>query len=866
MKDATPKTIQLSEYQVPDYRVKEIHLTFELGKTKTKVKTSMKVSASGAAGKPLVLNGEELELNSVTLNGQKLEESHYKLADELLTIPDVPGEFTLEIENTVNPEKNTALDGLYYSGGMFCTQNEPEGFRRITFYVDRPDNLAVFTTKIIADKAECPVLLSNGNPIGSGELEDGRHWVEWNDPHPKPSYLYALVAGDLGLVEDFYTTTSGRKVKLQFFVDKGNESKCDHAMESLKKSMKWDEDRFGLEYDLDIYMIVAVDSFNMGAMENKGLNVFNSAYVLAKPESATDNDYFGIEAVIGHEYFHNWTGNRITCRDWFQLTLKEGLTVFRDQEFSSDMNSRGVNRINNVRGLRSHQFVEDAGPTAHPIRPASYIEINNFYTATVYEKGAEVIGMIYTLLGKEGFRKGMDKYFELFDGGAVTTDDFIHAMSVANGDFEFAQFKNWYSQAGTPSVKAVGSYNPEKKSYSLSLTQTCPETPGLKNDKPFFIPLSLGLLGPDGSDLVSKVINFTEKQQTFEFEDVSFKPVLSLNRDFTAPIRLETENTPEELAFLMAHDSDLFNRYEGGQVLAQAMMLEMISAKQNGNALEVSPLFIEAFGKVLTDGGIDNEFKALALTLPSEKVLQQELEIIDFEAIHHVREFVLVTLAGKFRNEFRGLYSNLNNGKAYAFNPADMGDRSLKNTCLGYLMTLADVEVDQLCLEQFNKGGNMTDQLAALANLVNKDVPERKIAVDAFYQQWEKETLVMQKWLAVQATSQLEDTFELVQKLQESPIYDAKVPNLVRSLVGRFCANDLQFHHSSGRGYTFIADKIIALDSVNPQMASSLARGFKYYERVKEENRALMETELKRILNTEGLSKNTFEITSKILG
>ena len=572
MKTETPKVIKLNEYEKPNFMVLSIDLVIHLDNTQTLVQSKMKIKSNQDKGvSPLVLNGEELTLKSVTLNGKKLSATEYVIANDLLTIVDAPNEFTLEIENSINPEANKTLDGLYKSGTIFCTQNEPEGFRRITYYIDRPDNMAKFTTKIIADKKLYPVLLSNGNPTARGDLEGGKHFVTWEDPFKKPSYLYALVAGDLGSIKDTYKTTSGRVVALEIYCDKGNEDKCYHAMESLKKSMKWDEDRFGLEYDLDIYMIVAVDAFNMGAMENKGLNIFNSAYVLANPKSATDGNFYGIESVIGHEYFHNWTGNRVTCRDWFQLTLKEGLTVFRDQEFSADLNSRNVERIQSVLGLRSHQFAEDAGPTSHPIKPESYMEINNFYTSTIYEKGAEVIRMIQTLLGVDGFRKGMDKYFELFDGQAVRTEDFIFAMSEANNKFDFTQFKNWYNQNGTPMVNATTQYDSAKKQFKLTLTQTLPKNT-IANAQPFHIPFKVGLVGSNGSDLVNKTLELKKESEEFIFDNINERPIASLNRDFSAPIKLGSDLSFNDQIFLMAHDSDSFNRFEATQVVATKIM------------------------------------------------------------------------------------------------------------------------------------------------------------------------------------------------------------------------------------------------------------------------------------------------------
>ncbi len=640
MKTELPTVIKLNEYKTPNYQVQTIDLTVTLHNTETHVYSKMKILRSEHnVVSPLVLNGEELLLKSIIINGKKLNATDYTLESDLLKIHDVPADFTLEIENTINPEANKTLDGLYKSGSIFCTQNEPEGFRRITYYIDRPDNMAKFTTKIIADKLLYPVLLSNGNPIARGELDNGQHFVTWEDPFKKPSYLYALVAGDLGSIKDTYKTSSGRTIALEIYCDKGNENKCHFAMESLKKSMKWDEDRFGLEYDLDIYMIVAVDAFNMGAMENKGLNIFNSAYVLADQKSATDSNFYGIESVIGHEYFHNWTGNRVTCRDWFQLTLKEGLTVFRDQEFSADMNSRNVERIQSVLGLRAAQFAEDAGPTSHPIKPETYMEINNFYTSTIYEKGAEVIRMIQTLLGVDGFRKGMDKYFELFDGQAVRTEDFIHAMSVANNHFDFTQFKNWYKQNGTPLLHATTKFDSDKKQFTLNLKQSLPAN-AKAEALPYHMPIRVGLIGADGSDLVNKVLELKEFSQDFIFDNIATKPIASINRDFSAPVKLSSDLSFDDQIFLMANDSDAFNRFEAAQVVSLKILLGLVESARKNETLTLDPKYIAAFGKILNDNSIDEAFKALSMTLPAEGIIHQEQEVIYYPETLIAREFV----------------------------------------------------------------------------------------------------------------------------------------------------------------------------------------------------------------------------------
>lgn len=866
MKTDAPKIIKLSEYKKPDYLVETIDLVVNLNSSATLIQSKMKVKRNSKDVTALVLNGEELKLHSVKINGENITDYVHSTETHSLTINTVPEEFILEIENEINPEANKTLDGLYKSGSIFCTQNEPEGFRRITFYVDRPDNMAKFTTKIIADKSLYPVLLSNGNPIARGELPGGKHFVTWEDPFKKPAYLYALVAGDLGLIKDSYTTTSGRKVALEIYCDKGNENKCHYAMESLKKSMKWDEDRFGLEYDLDIYMIVAVDAFNMGAMENKGLNIFNSAYVLADQKSATDSNFYGIESVIGHEYFHNWTGNRITCRDWFQLTLKEGLTVFRDQEFSADMNSRSVERIQSVQGLRAAQFAEDAGPTSHPIKPETYMEINNFYTATIYEKGSEVIRMIQTLLGVDGFRKGMDKYFELFDGQAVRTEDFIHAMSVANNNFDFTQFKNWYSQNGTPHLHATSKYDSQLKKFTLTLTQSfAPNT--ISDAKNYHMPVRVGLVAANGSDLTTKVLELKEKTQEFVFENILERPIASINRDFSAPVKLTTDLSFDDELFLMGHDSDTFNRFEAAQVVSMKILLELIEAKKAGRACVLNPKYIEAFGKILNDAKIDEAFKALSISIPSEGILHQEQSEIYYSETESVRNFVRKTLATHHHEVLFKLYKSVDQGSEYKLDPKSMGQRDLKNKCLSMLSLVEGDLYKNLGFSQFKSATNMTDELGALGVLVETNSTHKKEALELFYKKWKNETLVMQKWLGVQMMATDDSVFDALLELERNEVYDKTIPNLVRSLLGTFVAsNKVQFNHPSGRGYKLIAERILELDKLNPQMASRLASGYKDMARVPQNLKALMKGELEKILKTDGLSKNVFEIVSKILG
>ncbi|OIQ17033.1 MAG: aminopeptidase N [Bacteriovorax sp. MedPE-SWde] len=871
MKGETPQAKFLKDYKEPTHLVSELYLTFDLHDTQTKVKNEMKVKH--LSGTSLLLDGEELTFVSAKVNGELVSTDNLKFVENTLEIINLPeSDFDLVIENTIDPKANTALDGLYMSSGIFCTQNEPEGFRRITYFIDRPDNLSVYTTKVIADKSQCPILLSNGNLVDSGELENGKHFAIWNDPFPKPAYLYALVAGDLGMVQDSYTTGSGREIDLRIYVDKGNESKCNHAMESLKNSMKWDEERFGLEYDLDIYMVVAVDSFNMGAMENKGLNIFNSAYVLADRETATDDNFFGIESVIGHEYFHNWTGNRVTCRDWFQLTLKEGLTVFRDQEFSADLNSRAVCRINDVNGLRGHQFTEDGGPTAHPIKPKSYIEMNNFYTSTIYEKGSEVIRMIHTLLGEEGFRKGMDKYFELFDGQAVTTEDFVHSMSVANNDYDFSQFMLWYDQAGTPVVNVESSYNKDAKELTLKVAQSCPATPGQDTKKPFHMPLAIGLVTESGSDLVLNlkdangqddisrgVLNLRKESEEFVFTGVSEKVVPSINRQFSAPIRLRTDLSNDDMAFLMGSDSDEFNRFESCNVYAKDLLLKMCATEN----YELDEKFANAWGKVLTDSKIDEAFKSVCLSLPSVGELAQEQAIHNYAGLKRSVDFLEKALAERFETELRNVYSELNVVEEFKVDAASMGKRSLKGRVLSLIGALDNGQ--EIVRTQYNESTNMTDRMSSMRTSVfNGHNSSQEVLAD-FYKRFKDNTLVMQKWFMTQASGQDDSTYDNVIKLLDSDVYDKNVPNLVRSLIGAFARNEVQFNHESGRGIKFISAQIKEIDGINPQVASRLASAFRDLKHMPKNLQDIARAELEGIVKIEGLSKNVYEIVSKTL-
>ncbi|MGY0712482.1 aminopeptidase N [Azospirillum argentinense] len=881
MDKGTPKAIRLQDYRPPAHLIDTVDLFFDLGEEVTTVRAQLGLrrnpACDGAAALPLTLDGQRLELVSVALNGQPLGDADYTVTPDHLTVHSVPETFTLETVVRIKPQENTALEGLYKSSGNFCTQCEAEGFRKITYFADRPDVMARYTTTITADKARYPVLLSNGNLIESGDLPDGRHRAVWEDPFPKPCYLFALVAGTLVHQEDRFRTASGRDVTLRIYVEPGNEDKVDHAMRSLIKSMRWDEEVFGLEYDLDIFNIVAVGDFNMGAMENKSLNVFNTKYILAKPETATDQDFLGIEAVVAHEYFHNWTGNRVTCRDWFQLSLKEGLTVFRDQEFSSDMNSRAVKRIADVQRLRTVQFPEDSGAMAHPVRPDSYVEINNFYTPTVYDKGSEVIRMYHTLLGPQGFRKGMDLYFQRHDGQAVTCDDFAAAMSDATG-VDLTQFKRWYRQAGTPELDVTGAYDEAAKTYRLTVKQTVPPTPGQPVKEPMHIPLVMGLLGPDGADLplgltgeaepagTSRTLHITEAEQTFTFVDVPARPVPSLLRGFSAPVKLRADLTDGDLTFLMANDSDAFNRWEAGQTLATRLLLSLVADRQAGRELVLPQSFIDAVGAVLKDADQDPAFAAQALVLPTESYLGTQMEVIDPDAIHAVREFARRRLAEALRPGWLDTHRRNAGNEPFSVDAAAIGRRALKNLCLAYLMALEDEEALGLCLGQYRGAQAMTDVMAALQFLSNSNAPERDEAIAAFYERWKGEALVVDKWFGVQATSHRPDALERVTALLAHPAFEIRNPNKVYALIGGFAGgNPVRFHDTSGAGYRFLADQVLRLDPMNPQVAARMVGPFSRLRRYDATRRALMKAELERIVATPGLSPDVFEVASKSL-
>ena len=878
---APPRPVRLAEYRPPAFLIDTVDLVFELEDSDTRVKSRLRIRRNPESfdrSAALHLDGEELALVSLALDGDALGPNRYELSAEGgLILADVPDAFTLDIETRISPETNTALSGLYMSGGNFCTQCEPEGFRRITYFVDRPDVMARYATTIIADKARFPVLLSNGNPVERGETGDGRHWAKWVDPHPKPSYLFALVAGDLVAVPDRFTTRSGKEVALAIWVRRGDEDKCGHAMASLKKAMRWDEDVFGLEYDLDVFNIVAVSDFNMGAMENKGLNIFNTRYVLAKPETATDTDYQNIEAVIAHEYFHNWTGNRVTCRDWFQLSLKEGLTVFRDQEFSADQGSRAVRRIAEVRTLRAIQFPEDDGPLAHPVRPDSYIRIDNFYTPTVYNKGAELVRMIHTLIGKEGFRRGMDLYIRRHDNHAATIEDFVAAMQDAGG-VDLGQFKRWYEQAGTPEITIEGRWDAAARSYELTARQRVPPTPGQPDKLPMLIPLAMGLIGPEGGELPTRLENepagrtgtrvlaLAEAQQSFVFADVPAPPVPSLLRGFSAPVKLK--DVPlERLIFLAVHDTEPFARWEAGQQVATKILLDRIAGHQRGEA--PAPLdsgLITAMRRILADAGRDPAFAAEALTLPSEAFLADQLAVVDVGAIHAAREGARAALGEALAAEFAAAYRDLADAGPYSIDGRSIGRRALRNTCLAYLAAADSAKGAVLALAQFEAARNMTDVLAALTVLVDLDRPERAAALARFYELWSHDDLVIDKWFALQARSSLPQTPDRVQDLTRHPAFERKNPNRVRALVGTFAqANQLRFHDASGAGYRLLADEVIALDPLNPTTAARLVQSLGSWRRHEPARQAMMRRELERVLATPSLSKNTYEVVSKSL-
>ncbi|AGQ98348.1 aminopeptidase N [Vibrio parahaemolyticus] len=862
-----PQAKYRKDYQAPSHTITDIDLTFDLYDNDTIVTALSKVVQKGEST-TLELDGEGLELRSVKVNGE--DWAHHEVKEASLVLSDLPAEFELEIITKIDPEANTALEGLYKSGGAFCTQCEAEGFRRITYYLDRPDVLAKYTTKVIADKATYPYLLSNGNRIAQGEAENGRHWVQWQDPHPKPAYLFALVAGDFDVLRDKYTTMSGRNVDLEIFVDKGNLDRAGHAMTSLINSMKWDEERFGLEYDLDIYMIVAVDFFNMGAMENKGLNIFNSKFVLANDQTATDRDYLGIEAVIGHEYFHNWTGNRVTCRDWFQLSLKEGLTVFRDQEFSSDLGSRAVNRIDNVRIIRGPQFAEDASPMSHPIRPDKVIEMNNFYTLTVYEKGSEVIRMYHTLLGEEGFQKGMKLYFERHDGTAATCEDFVSAMEDATG-VDLKQFRLWYSQSGTPTLRVNSEYNAEAKTYALTVEQFTEATQDQAEKQALHIPFDIELYDSKGQiipltingESVHNVLDIKQDKQTFVFENVAEQPVPSLLREFSAPVKLEYDYSDAELIFLMKHATNDFARWDASQMLLAKYIRQNVNNVQTGSEVQLSEDLIDAFRGVLLDENLEPAFIAQVFSLPSINEITGWYKQIDVDAVDTVLNSITVSLSAALEDELSATYHTLKQAE-YTIDHAAIGKRALRNQCLQFLAHTD--KGNTLVKAQYEAANNMTDTIAAMSAANSAQLECREELMANYSDKWKHDGLVMDKWFALQGTNPAEDALEKVKATMNHEAFSLKNPNRTRSLIGSFlAANPVRFHDKSGSGYQFAGEILRQLNDSNPQVASRMIDPLLKFRKYDEARQAMIRAELEKLKAMDNLAKDLFEKVTKAL-
>jgi aminopeptidase N len=880
MRTEEARPVRLEDYRPPDWLVESVELDVSLDPTATQVRAALTLrpNGNGAAPAPLMLDGESLKLHALKLDGAALPPEQFVATPDRLTIAQPPQRrFRLEIETVVDPSANTQLLGLYRSGAIYCTQCEAEGFRRITYFPDRPDVMAVYTTRIEAEKADAPVLLANGNLVASGDVPGTtRHFAVWHDPFPKPSYLFALVGGKLACVEDRFRTMSGRDVTLRIYVEPGKESRCVYAMDSLKRAMRWDETAFGREYDLDIFMIVAVSDFNMGAMENKGLNVFNDKYVLASPETATDNDFERIEAIIAHEYFHNWTGNRITCRDWFQLCLKEGLTVFRDQEFSADQRSRAVERISDVRGLRAHQFVEDAGPLAHPVRPTVYREINNFYTATVYEKGAEVVRMLTRLLGPENFRKGMNLYFARHDGQAATIEQFVQCFADASG-VDLTQFMLWYSQAGTPEVVATGSYDARAKTYRLDLAQSVPATPGQPSKEPMVVPLAIGLVGRDGRELPLKlgdgraiergVLTLAKPAETFLFADIGEPPVPSLNRGFSAPIKLIANLGADDLRFLAAHDADPFNRWQALQTLATRLLVDNTAALRANGAVRQDSGLLDALGAILADGALEPAFVALALTLPGEADIAREIaRDVDPDAVFAARSALRAAVGEHLAEPLFDHYRRLSESGPYEPDAESAGRRTLRNTCLDLLVATRRADAIVLAARQYRAANNMTDRMAALSTLSLCDVPERTAAFDDFYARYADDPLIVDKWLTLQATVPEPATLDRVKALTKHPAFSFANPNRVRALIHAFAlANHKEFNRADGAGYDFVVDTVLALDPKNPQVAARLLSALKSWRMLEPARRARAQAALRRVAAAPSLSPDVSDIAQRAL-
>jgi len=879
MKQEKPQPILLKNYTPPPYLIDAVDLDVALHPTKTRVAATLSLRPNPAAkkaGRPLVLDGEMLELGSIELDGKALEPSSYKVSDKALTISRVPSKpFKLHIETYCNPEANTALSGLYRSREIYCTQCEAEGFRRITYYLDRPDVLATYTTRIEADR-DVPVLLSNGNLVEKGKLTGGRHFAVWHDPHPKPAYLFALVGGKLAAHKDTFKTMSGRKVDLAIYVEPGKEDRCAWAMDALKRSMTWDEERFGLEYDLDVFNIVAVSDFNMGAMENKGLNIFNDRLVLAKPETTTDGAYADIERVIAHEYFHNWTGNRITCRDWFQLCLKEGLTVYRDQEFSADTRSRTVQRIHDVRQLKARQFPEDAGPLAHPVRPASYIEINNFYTATVYEKGAELVRMIATMLGRETFRKGMDLYFERHDGEAATVEQFLQCFADVSGR-NLDQFMNWYSQPGTPELVASLKYDARAKTATLEVEQVHGPSPGAAKKKPVPLPLKIGLLGANGHelpltlangrDVADGVLEMTKRNERWTFRDIPSKPVASLLREFSAPVNLTVSHNERQLEFLMTHDTDGFNRWQATQDYAMRLLVGAVKTLRKGERPTKPSAYCSALAAVLADQSLEPAYVAQVLAVPSESDIARVLaRDVDPALVHRARRWLRKAIGSELSDQLAEIYESSDAGRRYSPDAKSAGIRALRLGALGLLAARGQQADIARVARHFNEARNATDEIGALAILSTLNVPERAKAFDRFYTRWKDDHLVIASWFGLQATSPLASTLRTVKQLMSHPLFSMRTPNKVYALIGAFAgSNPLQFNRLDGNGYAFIAERVIELDKINPQVAARILGAFRSWRALESDRKRLAMRALEKIASTPGLSNDVHEIVSKML-
>jgi aminopeptidase N len=878
MRTEEARPVRLEDYCPPDWRVDTVELDVSLDPAATKVRATLALRPDGATPAPLILDGDGLDLRALKLDGAALLPEQFVATADRLTIAQPPQRpFRLEIETVVDPSANTQLSGLYRSGPIYCTQCEAEGFRRITYFPDRPDVMAVYTTRVEAEKVAAPVLLANGNLVASGDVPGtGRHFAVWHDPFPKPSYLFALVGGKLACVEDRFRTMSGRNVSLRIYVEPGKEARCFHAMDSLKRAMRWDETAFGREYDLDIFMIVAVSDFNMGAMENKGLNIFNDKYVLASPETATDSDFERIEAIIAHEYFHNWTGNRITCRDWFQLCLKEGLTVFRDQEFSADARSRAVERIGDVRTLRAAQFVEDAGPLAHPVRPRLYHEINNFYTATVYEKGAEVVRMLKVLLGPEKFRAGMDLYFSRHDGEAATVEQFVQCFADVSGR-DLSQFMLWYSQAGTPEVVATGSYDAGSKLYRIDLAQTVPATPGQPSKEPMVIPLALGLIGRDGRDLPLAlgdgralergVLTLTKRAESFVFAGIDALPVPSLNRGFSAPIKLVVDLSADDLRFLAAHDVDPFGRWQALQTLATSLLVDNSAAVRAGTAAREDRGLLDALGAVLADGALEPAFVALALTLPGEGDIAREIgRDVDPDAIFAARSALRAVVGAHLAAPLFDHYRRLSESGPYRPDAAGAGRRALRNACLDLLAATRRPDAISLAERQYQAADNMTDRMAALATLSLCDGPERAAALDDFYARYAGDPLIVDKWFTLQAAIPEPATLDRVRTLTKHPAFSLANPNRVRALIHAFAlSNQKEFNRADGAGYDFIVDTVLTLDPRNPQLAARLLSAFKSWRVLEPTRRALAQAALRRVAAAPSLSPDVGDIVRRAL-